>query len=50
VSELLKHIIDDAKRRRSPKENEAAERYVLRQSPIKDYLDAVHEGKKGQGR
>lgn len=42
---ILKHIVEDAKRQRSQKENEAAERYVLRQSPLRDYLDAIHETK-----
>jgi hypothetical protein len=45
VSEFLKHIIEDARRQRSPKEDEAARRYVLGQSAIKEYLDVIREEK-----
>ena len=45
MSEFLKYIVEDAKRQRSPKEDETARRYVLGQSPIKEYLDVIHEEK-----
>jgi hypothetical protein len=46
---ILRQIIEDAKRERSPKENEAARRYVLGQSAICEYLVALHE-EKGKGK
>jgi hypothetical protein len=46
VSDFLKYIIENAKRQPSPKEDEAARRYVQERSPIKEYLDVIHEEKK----